>query len=312
MTHREFMAALFSFILFAGLTLLLSRYMAKRYRVRLILAQFNQGRRVFDAARARLWLRAAVMRWVVPLGRTAAPKKEAERLRTINTLKQAGYTSRDLVPLEVYFGVRVLLAAGFGLCYFGWLLFAGNYDHAGVVKVFFPLGAGYYLPSAVLRYQASRRSRRIWQEVPDVLDLLRICTEAGLGLDKALFRVSREVRGIAPVLSRELSRYFLEIRSGLPRREVLAGLAERNQVNALSAVVNLLLQSNRLGTDISEALRIHSLSLRTERIQIAEEQGAKVSIKLVFPLVFLILPALLIVILGPAMIGMFDRLGKLF
>lgn len=312
MTHQEPVVALLSFTVFAGLTVLLSGYIAKRRRVRLILARFDQGRRVFDAVRARLWLKAAVMKWVVPLGHMAAPKKEADRLRTINTLKRAGYASRDLLPLEAYFGVRVLLAAGFGVCYFGWLLFAGSSDYTGVVKVFFPLGAGYYLPSAVLRYQASRRSRRIWQEVPDVLDLLRICTEAGLGLDKALFRVSREVKEIAPILSKELSRYFLEIRSGLPRKEVLASLAERNQVNALSAMVNLLLQSNRLGTDISEALRVHSLSLRTERTQIAEEQGAKVSIKLVFPLVFLILPALLIVILGPAMISMLDRLGKLF
>jgi tight adherence protein C len=125
-----------------------------------------------------------------------------------------------------------------------------------------------------------------------------------------LFRVSREVKGIAPVLSAELARYFLEIKSGLPRREALTNLAERNQVNALNAVVGILLQSSRLGTDISGALRVHSLSIRTERIQAAEEQGGQVSVKLVFPLVLLILPALLIVVLGPAMVNMFDRLGK--
>jgi len=174
------------------------------------------------------------------------------------------------------------------------------------------LAAGYYLPAAVLRRQASARSRKIRQELPDVLDLLKICIEAGLSLDSALFRVGRDLKDIAPVLSRELAQYFLEIQSGLPRKEVLSSLAERNQVNALSGVVNVLIQSSRLGTDIAEALEVYSASLRTERMQAAQEQGAKVSTKLTFPMIFLILPALLIVILGPAMINMLDRLSRLF
>lgn len=311
MTVPDIVLRIIVFLSFAGLTVFVCRRMEKRVKVRHILSRLDRDDRIGRKPPVSRHFKSLILKWVRPLGSAAAPRKEKERHRVVNALKQAGYHGKILSSLEVYFGIRVLLAVLFGVLCFGWLLVSGSSGSSALMKIFLLFGAGYYLPAAILKYRSSRRSRRIWQEIPDVLDLLRICAEAGLGLDRALDRVGRELKGIAPVLSAEFSRYFFEIRSGLPKRTALANLAERNQVGALSAVVNLLVQSNRLGTDISEALRIHSLSLRTERIQGAEEQGAKVSVKLVFPLVFFILPPLLIVIVGPAIVNLLDRLSKL-
>ena len=144
-----------------------------------------------------------------------------------------------------------------------------------------------------------------------MLDLLRICLEAGLSLDSALNRVSRELKGVAPVLSRELGQYSLEIRTGLPRRRVLLNMAQRNQVESLTGVINVLIQSSRFGTDVLEALRVYSQSLREERMQMAEERGNKIPTRMAFPLILLLLP-LLVVIMGPALIRLFENMQHNF
>jgi tight adherence protein C len=123
----------------------------------------------------------------------------------------------------------------------------------------------------------------------------------------ALFRVSREMGNVAPLLAREFGQYFLETQSGLPRKKVLKNLAERNGVNSLNSIVNVLIQSAKLGTDIAEALRVYSESLRRNRQKRAEEKGAKISTNLTFPLIMLIMPALLIVVLGPALINFLNN-----
>ena len=305
-------AAGISFVGVAGTTLLVWRMVEKRLRAGFILRRFHLEREQTRTLLRGGWLESLTSEVLAPLGRPAAPKGEEELAAIRRQLRQAGYRSGRTPAVEVYYGLRVLLALVPGVMTLAWMVLAGGFGPRSLVNIFVPLAAGYYLPAAVLRWQASARSRKIWKELPDVLDLLKICIEAGLSLDSALFRVGRELKDIAPVLSRELAQYFLEIQSGLPRKEVLSNLAERNQVNALSGVVNVLIQSSRLGTDIAEALEVYSVSLRTERMQAAQEQGAKVSTKLTFPMIFLILPALLIVILGPAMINMLDRLSRLF
>jgi tight adherence protein C len=294
----------------ASSAVLLFRFLEKRRRAWLVLRRFDEGKPLPGTRRRRI--AEAVLSRLARLGAGAVPKKEAERARIMTTLKRAGYGARRLPVLEIYFGARLSLALVCASLYLVWVSLTGWPGATGLLKLLLSFGAGYYLPAVLLRHRASKRARKIWEEVPDVLDLLRICIDAGLGLDKALYRVSREVRIIAPVFSGELNRYFLEVRSGLPRKEILENLAERNQVSALSAFVGILLQSSRLGTDISEALRVHAMSLRTERIQIAEEQGAKMAVKLVFPLIFLIMPALLIVVLGPAVVNLIERLGSFF
>ena len=157
-----------------------------------------------------------------------------------------------------------------------------------------------YLPPVILRSKVKSRNKKIFRELPDTLDLLIICIEAGLGFEMALFRVSKELKDVAPVLSKEFVQYFFETRGGVARNEALDNLKARNGGFGLKAVIDVVIQSIRFGTDITHALRVHSDSMRTERRQIAEEKGAKVAVKLTFPMILFILPVLLIIILGLA------------
>ena len=169
--------------------------------------------------------------------------------------------------------------------------------------LFIPLGVGYMLPDTVLSRKIRARKTRIFRELPDTLDLLEICLRAGLGLDYALYRVCRELEEIAPVLSEEFGRYFLEIRAGLERTEALENLSARNGSEALDQVVTVFLQSLKIGSDMAVSLNAHTQAMRREREQTAEEKGAKLSTKLTLPLVVFILPALMLIILGPVILN---------
>jgi tight adherence protein C len=299
--------ALATFLTVAASLMGLYFYLESRYR-RYVLAKLLRGGAPARPVRQRLeapWHDIALR-----LGRLAIPKEEHQRHTIRQLLTVAGY--RDPQAVTAYFGVKVLLAAGLGLLYLILTAAAGALDAKNLVVAFLPIGLGYYLPGFWLRYRVERRRRQIFRELPDVLDLLLICIEAGLSFDMALFRVSRELSDIAPVLSAEFGQYFFEIKSGLPRRQVMADLAARNGEQSLTSVINVLLQSSKFGTDIAEALRIYIQSMRTERRQLAEEKGAKMSTRLVFPMVVLIMPALIIVILGPALINIFERLQQGF
>ena len=133
--------------------------------------------------------------------------------------------------------------------------------------------------------------------------------EAGLSFDMAFLRVSSELAKIAPVLSKEFSQYYLEVQSGLPRMEVLKNLAERNGEKNLNSVVQVLLQSFKLGTDVASSLRIYAESLRTERLQKAKEKSAKLSVKLTFVTVLLILPAYILIVIGPVIVKIISLFG---
>ncbi|NLI82310.1 MAG: type II secretion system F family protein [Deltaproteobacteria bacterium] len=305
-------AAVFSFAWVTFTFLFLYRWADREFRARSLLRRLEPERERGLRLLTGEWFQAAVSRVLVPLGQVAAPRDEGALSALRRSMRQAGYRATAYPAVEFYFGLRVVLGLALGFLYLAGLIWGGEWGGKSLLYTFLPLSAGYYAPAAVLRGQASVRSKKIWKELPDVLDLLKICIEAGLSLDSALHRVSRELKDIAPVLSRELAQYFLEIQGGLPRKEVFVKLAERNQVNALTGVVNVLLQSTRLGTDIAEALQVYSVSLRTERMQAAEEQGARISTKLTFPMILFILPALLIVILGPALINMLERLERVF
>lgn len=312
MNLLDYACAALSFALVTCLTLYLYGVGARKVHVFLLRRRLEPARERFRGRGGVTLAELLLAEVFVPLGRLATPTREAEGNAVKRLIRQAGCRSSLEVRVQAYYGLRVLLALVLGALYLGPALLWGGLERTVLLRLFVPLAVGYYLPAALLRSRASTRSQKIRRELPDVLDLLKICVEAGLSLDSALFRVSSELKEIAPVMARELAQYFLEIQSGLPRREVLANLAERNQVNALTGVVNVLTQSGRLGTDIAGALGVYSASLRTERMQAAKEQGAKVATRLTFPMILLILPALLLVILGPAMINMFDRLGKAF
>jgi tight adherence protein C len=153
------------------------------------------------------------------------------------------------------------------------------------------------------------RKKEIVRALPDALDMLVVCVEAGLGLNQALVRVAEELAQVSPVLSEQMVLVNLEIRAGTVREEALRLFAERTGVSDVSSLVTMLIQTDRFGTSIAHALRVQASALRTKRRQRAEEAAAKTAIKLVFPLVLFIFPALYVVILGPAMIQIFETLG---
>ena len=168
---------------------------------------------------------------------------------------------------------------------------------------------GFFLPRFVLKRMIKSRQQRIKLGLPDALDLTVICVEAGLALDQALMRVGQDLHHAHPELSEEFHLVNLEMRAGKPRAEALRNLVERTGVDDLRSLVGTLIQTDRFGTSIAQALRVHSDSLRTERRQRAEEQAAKTTIKMVIPLVLFVLPSIIFVTLGPAIIGLIRTLA---
>src|SRR5262249_28121982 len=176
-----------------------------------------------------------------------------------------------------------------------------NFQWSFLVSLLFAVG-GYFLANEVLLYLIRRRRRILRHSLPDALDLLVICVESGLGLDQALFVGGEELRVSHPQLCQELSLVTLELRAGKRRAEALRNLADRTGEDELKKLVAVLIQTDRFGTSIGQALRAHSEFLRVKRRQIAEEKANKVGVKLVFPIFFFILPAMFLVTVGPALL----------
>ena len=241
-----------------------------------------------------------LFRFFLLLGQKIRPteKKEVEKYEKM--LSAAGF--RELDALSIFFGIKLGFGIFLGLIYISLAIFSDNIGMNIIYNTIFLIGAGYFIPEFVLRYRIKSRHNQIFKELPDVIDLLLICMEAGLSFDMAFLRVSNELAKIAPVLSKEFSQYYLEVQSGLPRMEVLKNLAERNGEKNLNSVVQVLLQSFKLGTDVASSLRIYAESLRTERLQKAKEKSAKLSVKITFVTVLLILPAYMMIIMGPTII----------
>ncbi|HUK26146.1 MAG TPA: type II secretion system F family protein [Terriglobales bacterium] len=232
----------------------------------------------------------------------ALPLSASEVSRTRSWLIQAGY--RESRHLSMYVGSRVLMAV---------VAVALVVAISGFKSMPLLVGAaalGFFLPRFALKRMIRERQHRIKIALPDALDLTVICVEAGLALDQALLRVGEDLQHAHPELSSEFQLVNLEMRAGKPRIEALHNLAERTGADDIRALVGTLVQTDRFGTSIAQALRVHSDSLRTERRQRAEEQAAKTTIKMVIPLVLFILPSILIVTLGPAMIQLYRTLTQ--
>jgi len=164
---------------------------------------------------------------------------------------------------------------------------------------------GYYIPNILLSRKVATRQRTVFEEFPDVIDLLTVCVEAGLGLDAALMRVADELALRCPVLADELQLMLLELRSGFSKEKALGNLSLRTGVEDVDKFASMLIQADRFGTSLGESLRVLSDMLRTKRRMRAEEQAAKIALKLLFPLIFTIFPTLLLVLLGPAFIQIY-------
>jgi tight adherence protein C len=225
----------------------------------------------------------------------ALPKSPSEMGKLQLRLVHAGFRRNDAVA--IFLGIRVGLAL---VCFA--LLSTPLIMRPDLALALGAAGLGYVLPGVVLARLAKGRQHRIRLSLPDALDLLVVSVEAGLGLDQALQRVGDELAGTHRELSDDLRLINLEMRAGKPRPEALHNLAARTGVEDLASLVAVLVQTDKFGTSVAQSLRVHSDVLRTKRRQRAEEAAAEIGVKMVFPLVICIFPAIWVVTIGPAAI----------
>lgn len=255
----------------------------------------------------RSW-RERLARLAEPLARLSVPAEGWEgspvRLRFIN----AGWRGQSTPGL--FHAGKTALTVGLPLAVYALL----NHEGTRAMSVTFlyliaAAAAGYYVPDLVLKRRIALRQREIFESFPDALDLMTVCVEAGLAMDAALARVGAEIGLKSPVLAEELQLVTLEMRAGSPKEKALRNLALRTGVEDVDALAKMLIQADRFGTSVGTALRVQSEQLRTRRRQLIEENAGKIATKLLFPLIFCIFPALLVVLLGPAMLQIMRSLG---
>lgn len=246
--------------------------------------------------------RSLVEKISAPIGKLAVPKNEEEQKRDRLLLIQAGLRSKAAYRnfMVLRFFCLILLPLGF--------LFSAYFYHLSLPAIIAGLGLaaiGYFLPLLFLSILVSRRKLEISRALPDALDLMVVCVESGLGMDMTFKRVGEEVRPLSKALSDEFHLTTSEIRAGKTRSESFRAMGTRTGVQEVGNLMTILVQSSRFGTSMAQALRVHADAMRVKRRQIAEEKAAKVAVKLVFPLIFFIFPALMIVIGGPAFIRIY-------
>jgi tight adherence protein C len=237
------------------------------------------------------------------------PMSPADSSVSRRYLVAAGYRSDSAVA--VYYGIKVLACAA--LLVFA-LLFSSSITSIRILQIVFTIActlAGYFGPNLILEKLVDFRHERIRYSLPDALDLMVVCVEAGLGLDQAIQSIARELVETHPDLCQEFNLVTLEMRAGKRRTEALRNLVERTGEADLRKLVGILLQTDRFGTSIGDALRSHSDFMRVRRTQEAEERANKVGIKLIFPIFFFILPSMILVAAGPAIIQIFKVLRPL-
>lgn len=237
-------------------------------------------------------------------GSITKPKNEEELSRIQRDLVNIGYKGQN--ASMIFFGVKVLCAIGLSACLFSLKLFVPAFHHLHPMLVLWlyiiMALVGLYVPGIWLRLKIAGRKDQILRGFPDALDMLVVCVEAGMGLDAAIDRVGEEMKLENDAISEEFKLYNRELRVGKSRREALKNLASRTGLDDIQSLVTLLLQTDKFGTSIAKALRTHSDFMRTCRYQRAEEKAAKLTSKLLFPLIFCIFPCLFFAILGPAVI----------
>ncbi len=265
-----------------------------------------------------------------PFGQIARRRRQAQRQRyeelirelgawvvehrsdsaTQNRLVMAGFRSARAEP--IFWGLRIVVTIAMpAIAFFS----AALLDYSMLlctVWAAFGAGAGWIIPSFYLDHRIRGRQRQIRRVLPDALDLLVVCVEAGMGLNQAVTRVADEIRHVNSLMSEELTLVNLEIRAGAPRDEALRNLAARTGVEDISSIVSMLIQADRFGTSIGQSLRTSSDTQRVRRAQEAEEVAAKMPVKMLFPLATCIFPAILLVILGPAILAIMKAFGGVF
>ena len=236
------------------------------------------------------------------------PQTELEQSALKVKLANAGFRSES--SAAVYSGIRVaslglFLAMALGLA----ALNSGTaMDKIKIILLVTVLG--FYLPSMALWWLRRKRQQEIFLTLPDALDLLVVCVESGLGLDAALRKVCDEMKAHARVLCDEIALANFQLQMGRPKREVLHDLGVRTGVDDVKSLAAILIQADRFGSSVAQALRVQSDSMRVKRRQIAEEKAAKTAVQMIFPLVLFIFPGIFVVLVGPAAVAIYQRLLK--
>jgi len=243
-----------------------------------------------------------------PLAGLTMPKKDWERSKVNQTLVHAGFRAPNAIT--GFYAIKTVLI----ILLPGTVLFlASLFPHYSTKQVAFAMILATFLavtlPDAILENLARSRKRKLSNGFPDALDLLVVCTEAGLGLNQAIDRVAHEIEDNYPDLSQELELVNVEIRAGVKREDALRDLADRTGLEDIRGLVALLTQSMRLGTGVADTLRVYAEEFRDKRMQRAEELAAKIGTKMIFPLVLCLFPAFFVVILGPAYLAIIKTFG---
>lgn len=256
------------------------------------------------AAGEEAW-QTRVLKILGPVARLATPKEGWEHSPLRQRFMNAGWRGEHVATL--FFGVKAVLTfvlPGLALLITG-IGAVPLKDNQVMVTVLGMAALGYYLPNLILARRVFTRKREIFEGLPDAVDLMMVCLEAGLGLDAAIARVAQEIRLRSPQLADELYLVGLELRAGASRERSLRNMALRTGVEEMDELVTMLVQCDRFGASIADSLRVQADTLRTKRRQRAEEAAAKTPVKLLFPLIFFIFPALLLVLMGPAIISIY-------
>jgi tight adherence protein C len=242
------------------------------------------------------------------LGRYVAPARSADYSKVRIKFLKAGIRTDSFTAL--FWGAKILLAALLPSIFlvFRFTLFNVLSPQVTVAIEVLAALAGYYLPDFLLKVRTDSRKEKIQKALPDALDLLVVCVQAGMGLDGAVNRVAQEIKLTSPELSDELGLLNLELRAGKARQDALRNLAVRTDLDAVNSLVTLLVQTDKFGTSISSALKVFADGFRTQRFQKAEELAAKMPVKLIFPLIFFIFPALFVIIAAPAAIKIYQNI----
>ena len=244
------------------------------------------------------------------IGRRASASKVEDYSASRLKFLRAGIRHEN--ALAVHWGVKIFLTVIFPAAFLmarTMVLTTLSYQVSMAVTVLCAL-LGFYLPDIWLNHKGEERRQKILQSLPDAMDLLVICVEAGMGLDSAINKVAQELGLGSPELSEEFHLMNLELRAGKQRTDALKNLALRTNLDEISSLTTLLVQTDKFGTSMADALRVYSDSYRTQRYQRAEEVAAKLPVKMVIPLVLCIFPSLFLVILGPAAINIYRVLIK--
>ena len=246
-----------------------------------------------------------VVKLVGSLGKLVKPKSKGGASQLQKNLLRAGYR-RESASL-IFLGLKAFLAIvflGASVLIRIWALKAISSFHLVLFSIVMAY-IGFYLPNLWLRIKSGRREEKILQGFPDALDLMVVCVEAGIGLDAAINRVGEEMKLSNKVLAEEFRLLSLELRAGKQRRDALRNLATRTGLEDVSSLVSLLIQTDKFGTSVAQALRVHSEAMRIKRYQKAEELATKLPVKLVFPLIIFIFPSIFVTVMGPAIIQIF-------